>query len=96
MIKENYNRYLSRGLPEVKTKYKEQECNHLTYEKKEKLYKYYICDNCGCEIKIENKWKRSNGGVVYLPQLLTKKRPITIAVCNKCFNSVLKEFEEES
>lgn len=96
MIKENYSKFLYRGLPEKKIKYKENGCNHLTYEKKKKLYEYYICDNCGCEIKIKNKWERSEGGVIILPYLLTGKKAITIAVCNKCINPVLKEFEGES
>lgn len=94
MIKRDYVRLLSRGLPEKKIKYKENECNHLTFEKKKKLYEYYVCDNCGCEIRIKNKWERSEGGVIMLPQLLTGKKAITIAVCNKCLNDVLKEFEE--
>lgn len=94
MIKNNYNYFLTRGLPEKKIKYRDK-VNHLTYERKEKLYEYFICDNCGCEIKIKNKWEHSAGGVILIPAIMTKKNPITIAVCNKCLNSVLKEFEED-
>lgn len=95
MIKQNYNRLLTRGIPEKQVKYKKQECKHLTFEKKEKMYEYYICDNCGCEIKIKNKWERSEGGVISLPYSITKRPEISIAICNKCINPVLKEFEEE-
>ena len=92
----NYTYILSRGLPEKKIKYKNYEANHLVNKQKEKLYEYYECDNCKCEIKITNKWEHSNGGVVSLPTLLTKKKTITTALCNKCFNIILKEFEEEN
>lgn len=94
MIKEQYQNLLIRGLPEKQTKYKKSD-NHLTFEKKTKLYEYYICDYCGSEIKIKNKWEKSSGGVILVPPLLIKKpKGITIAVCNRCFNSALKEFEE--
>lgn len=92
MIKENYTFFITRGLPEKRTKYKSSN-NHLTNENKIKMYDYYECDNCKCEIKIVNKWEKSNGGAVLLPTLLTKKKPIVVALCNKCFNKVLKEFE---
>lgn len=95
MIKEQYERLRIRGLPEKKIKYQGTK-NHLSFEEKKKLYEYYTCDNCGAEIKIRKKWEQSEGGVILLPTLLTKRRPITVAVCNKCLNSVLKEFEEES
>lgn len=94
MIKGRYNYFIHRGLPEKKIKYEKKECNHLTNEFKKKLYEYYICDNCGNEIKITKKWERSNGGVVLLPTLLTKNKEISVALCNKCLNLVIKEFEE--
>lgn len=93
MIKQQLERLKIRGLPEKQTKYSGIK-NHLSCENKKKLYDYYICDNCGCEIPIKQKWERSLGGVIYLPKELTKRHGISIAVCNKCLNSVLKEFEE--
>lgn len=90
----DYAYILSRGLPEKKIKYKEYAASHLVNYQKKKLYEYYECDNCKCEIKIAKKWELSTGGVVTLPISLTKKKPITVALCNKCFNSVLKKFEE--
>lgn len=95
MIKNRYEELKARGKPTKFIKYKESK-NHLTREvqRKSKIYEYYICDNCGAEIIIKNKWEHSVGGVVMLSELLTHKKAIIIAVCNKCLNSVLKEFEE--
>lgn len=67
--------------------------NHLTQEKKTKLYNYYICDNCSCEIKIEKNWENKKGGIVFLDSYLTKRDGILVALCNNCLKTVLKEFE---
>lgn len=93
MIKENYNYFVARGLPEKKIKYKNTG-NHLTFEKKIKLYDYYTCDCCKKDIPIKEKWERSVGGVIELPSIITKIKPITLALCNKCFSKVIKEFDE--
>lgn len=92
MLKNKFRELVIRDMPEKFIKYKENP-NHLTNVKKTKLYEYYICDNCGCEIEIKNKWEKSKGGVILLPYILTHKADIKIAICNKCFKEVLKEFE---
>ncbi len=68
--------------------------SHLTKVKTEKLYKYYKCDYCGDEIRIEKKKQEMTGGIVILPHTLTKRGELKLAVCNKCLRSILKEFEE--
>lgn len=70
------------------------EGSHLIKVKTEKLYKYYKCDYCGNEIKIEKKKQDMNGGIVILPHTLTKRGELKLALCNKCLNPVLKKFEE--
>ncbi len=42
---------------EVHTKYKADEHSNVINHKKEIDYKYYICDYCHNEIKIEEKWE---------------------------------------
>ena len=70
------------------------EGSHLVKVKKEILYKYYKCDYCGDEIKIMSKKQDMSGGIVVLPQTLTKRGELKLAICNKCLNPLLKEFEE--
>lgn len=72
---------------------------HLVKSKakvKEK-YKYYICDYCGEEIKIENTWGKQTGEVVKFPASLTgvKIGGLTLALHYRCLKTVTKEFEEE-
>ena len=54
-----------RKAPEVFSKYKvSTEKNHLSNRNKEKPkleYKYYCCDYCHKEIKIEKKWEHRDG-----------------------------------
>ncbi len=82
-----------------KVKYSEGSgiAKHLTNTpRKKKLYECYICDNCGCEIKVEKKWENNRGGLLMIPKTLSKRNKIFyIAVCSKCLNKVLKEFEDE-
>ena len=68
--------------------------SHLVKVKTEKLYKYYKCDYCGDEIKIIKKKLEMTGGIVVLPQTLTKRGELKLVMCNKCIKSVIKEFEE--
>ena len=97
MIKENYTKFLVRKEPTLHTKYEvtENEASHLVGTKKKKLYDFYTCDCCKKEIPIKNqKWEEKIGGVIVLPAALTKDKAIKIAVCNKCLNGALKEFEK--
>lgn len=92
-IVNRYNELYYRLKPIVQTKFEKTNtiANHLTKEKTKKLYKYYICDYCGAEIKIDKK----RDGIVILPRTLTKKDPLKLALCNRCINAVVAEFEEE-
>lgn len=95
MIINNLQLYKSRYKPERQIKYAEG--NRLTKEKKEKLYDYYICDYCGSEIKIEDKWENKQGGLLKIPQTLSKiDQVFYLALCNKCVKSVVKELEEKN
>lgn len=87
-----------RDKPEKHTKYKEIDdiAKHLIRTDKKKLYDYYVCDYCGKEIKIVKRWEEKTGGLITLPDSLTNGVTVTIALCNKCLNPVLKEFEEVS
>lgn len=75
---------------------KDESGSHLTRkEKPKKLYDYYICDYCGEEIKNEDKWENKNGGIVKIPQTLSKFSGVLyLALCNKCVRPVQIEFEE--
>lgn len=77
----------------TKLKPKPTEGRHLIKYKDEKDYDYYICDYCGDEIKILKKRIEMAGGVVVLPNSLTKRGEIKIVLHNKCINPVLKELE---
>ena len=91
--------FMVRGKPEIKQKieYPDGELGtHLTNTKKVKKYDYYICDFCGKEIKIENKWEDSKGGICEIPATLTKTKKITLALHNGCINEVIKEFKQQN
>lgn len=70
------------------------ECTHLVKYKPELDYEYYICDYCGQEIRVENKWENKTGGITQLPNSITNRGKIKIAIHNKCLKPLLKEFEE--
>lgn len=70
------------------------ECTHLVKYKPELDYEYYICDYCGQEIKIEGKWENKTGGIADLPNSITNRGKIKIAVHNECLKNLLKEFRE--
>lgn len=95
MIKQNLTFYCSRNIIEKHKKYKNI-ANHLTNQKKDVDYEFYICDFCKSEIKIEPKKDRHKqaGGIVTIPNTLTKRGDIQLALCNSCLNKVIKEFEE--
>lgn len=95
-IVNNLQYFENREKPVKLTKVKENpEANHLskTKCKTEKDYDYYKCDYCGSEIKITKKWEEKTGGIIDLPQSLTKRSKITLCLCHKCINPVMKEFE---
>ena len=92
-IVNRYNELCYRLKPVARTKFEEINtiAKHLTKGKPKKLYKYYICDYCGEEVKIN----KARDGIVILPRTLTKKEPLKLALCNKCINAVVSEFEED-
>jgi hypothetical protein len=96
-IKNKLNYFVAREKPIKQTKYENQDelGKHLTkMEKPKKLYDYYICDYCEEEIQIESKWGNKKGGIVEIPKSLSNlNTTIYLALCNKCINSVLKEFK---
>lgn len=59
MIKNRINELILREKPEKQIKYSESAgiARHLSNTPKTKLYEYYVCDNCGCEIKVEKNGK---------------------------------------
>lgn len=68
--------------------------SHLVNYKTEKDYNYYKCDYCGSEIKILKKRQEMTGGVVTIPNTVTRRGALNLALCNKCLKPVLKEFEK--
>lgn len=91
MIREQLNYLYTRKTPNIYTKYKET-VNHLSYEKKVKLYDYYICDYCSAEIKLENN--RKSNLLKLSPILTNKNRTIVIACCNKCLKKIIQELNK--
>lgn len=69
--------------------------SHLVKSKTKVKYKYYICDYCGKEIKIEKDWGERTGGKVILPGSLTKSGEIVLALHNKCLKLVISKLEED-
>lgn len=69
-------------------KYRKEPIKHT------KLYDYYICDNCGSEIKLDIKQTERSGGIAILPNSLTKCGELKVALCNKCVKDVLKQLEK--
>jgi len=96
MYKIKGNRHLcDREKPEKITKYRviDPGAAHLTKVQKKKEYEYYICDYCGSEIKITDKWEEKTGEIITLPMSLTGNFKYKLALCSKCVKPVIKEFE---
>jgi hypothetical protein len=68
---------------------------HLVNKKVKEKYKYYMCDYCGQEIRIADKWAERTGSKVTIPSSITKQGEIVLALHNKCLKPMLKELEEE-
>lgn len=91
-----FSQLSSRGTVPIYTKFKPKPAgSHLVNYKNEKEYEYYQCDYCGAEIKILKKRFEMTGGIITIPQTITKRKNINLALCNKCLKPLLKEFEEE-
>lgn len=61
---------------------------------KSKLYEYYKCDYCNAEIRLDIKSSERSGGTTTFPHSLTKCGELKLALCNKCLNKALKQFEK--
>lgn len=94
-IANNLKKFDDRKHVEEHVKYKTSNdiANHLTKTKKEIDYRYYICDYCEEEIRIEKDRDKIKGGVLIIPQSITKRSKIELALHNRCINAVLREFE---
>lgn len=92
----NLNRFSGRKTPPKYIKYKPKPSgSHLVNYKSEKDYDYYICDYCGEEIKINNKWENKTGGTYEIPETITKTHIIKLALHNKCLKPLLNEITED-
>jgi len=90
--KNKISRWADRGAPVKNKKLKPKPAgSHLVKHKEEVDYYYYICDYCGEEIKLENKWENKTGGIAELPNSLTNRGKVKIAIHNRCLNNLIKE-----
>ena len=87
MLKEKLTKIEVRGKPEKFTEYKEEWRGF-----KKKLYDYYICDYCGEKIALTEPKNQRTGGTTKVSYVLTKRKTVEVALCNKCVNPALKEF----
>lgn len=83
---------LRKEIPKYEKFKKENEFSNIVKTKREKLYDYYKCDYCKDEIRLDKKRNERSGGIVNFPHTLTKSGKVTLVLCNKCLNSVIKEF----
>lgn len=90
----NSNVYYREKVPKY-TKYKEkpEAGKHLVKYPVIKEYEYYICDYCKSEIIILKKKYEMTGGIAKFPAGVTGKEDVELALCNKCLNPLLREFE---
>lgn len=96
-IKDKMTELEIRKEPQILTKIIKEDtigCHLVKAEIKEK-YKYYVCDYCGEEIRVEKEWAKQTGGRYEIPQSLTKRGNIIIAIHNKCLKKVIRELEED-
>lgn len=94
MIVEKYEHFRTRSVIPIYKKIVDYETSNLVKVKKEVKYEYYICDFCKKEIEIRKNLYEQNGGIVIIPATITKKKSISLALCNGCLKKVLSEFEE--
>lgn len=98
MIRERITEFQTRGEPAVLTRIIKEDDGigtHLVGKKIKERYRYYNCDYCGEEIKLEKDWSKQTGGTYEIPHTITKKGKVIVALHNKCFKPALKEFEED-
>lgn len=85
------------GNPPIHTKFKYIDSkSQVVNTQKIKDYDYYICEYCGSEIKIEADKTKMTGGIIIIPETLTKTKPIKMALCNKCVKPIIQRFEDRN
>lgn len=93
MIKENITKFqVRKEIPKYIKEIKENTNSNLVKGKILKKYEYWKCDYCNDEIRLDQKQSERSGGIVNLPHTLTKCGKLQLVLCNKCLNSVIKEF----
>ena len=85
----------NRKEPVKHEKYLQTSTSNVINIARTKLYDYYFCDYCGNEIKLDTKKENTTGGIVEIPQTLTKCGKLKLALHNKCLNKVIKELENK-
>lgn len=94
MVKENIMKLKSRKeiIKHIK-EIKEETYSNLEKSRTIKKYEYYKCDYCGDEIRLDIKRQERSGGIATIPHSITKCGKLELALCNKCLNKVLAEFQ---
>ena len=97
MIVEQIDKYKNREKIQKYTKeIKEDTKSNILKAKVIEKYQYLICDYCGDEIRLDKKEYERTGGTKVFQHSFTKSGKIELALCNKCLNPVIKEFEEKN
>ena len=93
MIKENIRKLQCRKeIPKYIKEIREDTNSNLVKGKIIKKYEYWKCDYCNDEIRLDKKQAERSGGIVNFPHTLTKCGRLQLVLCNKCLNSVIREF----
>ena len=95
MIKEKIHIFKNRTeIPKYLKEIKENNVSNVIQTKTLEKYRFYKCDYCNAEIRLDIKKTERSGGTVILPHTLTKCGNIELVLCNKCIKKAIKEFEE--
>ena len=96
-IREHLTELEARKEPQIQTRIIKEDIagRHLVKAQIKEKYKYYVCDYCRGDIRIEKEWAKRTGGIFELPHSMTKRGKIVVALHNICFKKVIKEFEED-
>lgn len=88
MIKEKLGQIKRRGKVPKYTEYTTDDRS-----RRKKAYDYFICDYCGERIILSEPKNTRAGGTAKISYILTKDETVEVALCNKCVNPALNEFE---
>ena len=91
MIKEKLNILKKRNSVPVYEAHSEKD-----YRGKQKLlYKFLKCDRCEEEIRLAGPKMLRTGGIMELSYVITKDTTIQVALCTKCINPAIAEFDKK-